>query len=107
MRSFRHKGRELALRSTNLAHNGEIVMDAAMERRINVATNWASTRIAYLDKAERYEDSYAITQEFREWITCIGENVSLLDDTILVTPSSSKKSGGINDRPSSDHQVEI
>ncbi len=107
MRSFPHMGHELALRSTNLAHNGEIVMDAAMERRINVATNWASTRIAYLDKAERYEDSYAITQEFREWITCIGENVSLLDDTILITPNSPKKSEDINDRPSSDHQVEI
>ena len=107
MRSFPHMGHDLALRSTNLAHIGEIVMDAAMERRINVATNWASTRIAYLDKAERYEDSYAITQEFREWITCIGENVSLLDDTILITPTSSKKSEDINDRPSSDHQVEI
>ena len=107
MRSFPHMGHDLALRSTNLALIGEIVMDAAMERRINVATNWASTRIAYLDKAERYEDSYAITQEFREWITCIGENVSLLDDTILITPNSSKKSEDINDRPSSDHQVEI
>ena len=107
MRSFPHMGHDLALRSTNLAHNGEIVMDAAMERRINVATNWASTRIAYLDKAERYEDSYAITQEFREWITCIGENVSLLDDTILITPNSPKKSEDINDRPSSDHQVGI
>ena len=107
MRSFRHMGHDLALRSTNLALIGELVMDAAMERRINVATNWASTRIAYLDKAERYEDSYAITQEFREWITCIGENVSLLDDTILITPTSSKKSEDINDRPSSDHQVEI
>ena len=107
MRSFPHMGHDLALRSTNLMHIGEIVMDAAMERRINVATNWASTRIAYLDKAERYEDSYAITQEFREWITCIGENVSLLDDTILITPNSSKKSEDINDRPSSDHQVEI
>ena len=107
MRSFPHMGHDLALRSTNLAHIGEIVMDAAMERRINVATNWASTRIAYLDKAERYEDSYAITQEFREWITCIGENVSLLDDTILITPNSPKKSEDINDRPSSDHQVEI
>jgi hypothetical protein len=107
MRSFPHTGHDLALRSTNLALIGGIVMDAAMERRINVATNWASTRIAYLDKAERYEDSYAITQEFREWITCIGENVSLLDDTILITPNSSKKSEDINDRPSSDHQVEI
>ena len=82
-------------------------MDAAMERRINVATNWTSTRIAYLDKAERYEDSYAITQEFREWITCIGENVAMLDDTILISPNNLKKSDGINDRPSSDHQVEI
>ena len=107
MRSFPHMGHDLALRSTNLAHIGGIVMDAAMERRINVATNWASTRIAFLDKAERYEDSYAITQEFREWITCIGENVSLLDDTILITPNSPKKSEDINDRPSSDHQVEI
>lgn len=107
MRSFPHMGHDLALRSTNLAHIGEIVMDAAMERRINVATNWASTRIAYLDKAERYEDSYAITQEFREWITCTGENISLLDDTILITPNSSKKSEDINDRPPSDHQVEI
>jgi len=82
-------------------------MDAAMERRISVATNWATTRIAYLDKDERYEDSYAITQEFREWITCIGENVSMLDDTILITPTNSKKSEGINDHPSSDYQVEI
>lgn len=82
-------------------------MDAAMERRISVATNWATTRIAYLDKAERYEDSYAITQEFREWITCIGENVSMLDDTILIPPTDSKQSEGINDHPSSDYQVEI
>ena len=43
-----------------------------MERRVTVATGWASTRIAVLDKDERYEDSYAITQEFQEWITCIG-----------------------------------
>ena len=46
-------------------------MDAAMERRVSVATCWASTRIAVLDKDERYEDSYAVTEEFREWITCI------------------------------------
>ena len=107
MRSFSHEGHDLALRSTKLASNEEFVMDAAMERRVNVATNWATTRISYLDKDERYEDSYAITQEFREWITCIGENVAMLDDTILIVPNNSKKSDGINDRPSSDHQVEI
>ena len=82
-------------------------MDAAMERRVNVATNWATTRVAYLDKDERYEDSYAITQEFREWITCIGENVSMLNDTILTSPTDSKKPGGLNDRLSNDYQLEI
>ena len=25
-------------------------------------------RIAALDQAQRYEDSYALTQEFREWL---------------------------------------
>ena len=44
-----------------------------MERRVSVATGWASTRIAVLDSEDRYEDSYAVTQEFREWITCLGE----------------------------------
>ena len=82
-------------------------MDAAMERRVNVATNWATTRVAYLDKDECYEDSYAITQEFREWITCIGENVSMLNDTILTPPTDSKKPGGLNDRLSNDYQLEI
>ena len=65
-------------RSANLINIEETAMDAAMERRIVVATGWASTRIAVLDKEERYEDSYAITQEFCEWITCIGENLSLI-----------------------------
>ena len=37
-------------------------MDAARERRVSVATCWASTRIAVLDSTERYEDSYAISQ---------------------------------------------
>ena len=107
MRSFSHEGHDLSLRSTKLTHNAEIVMDAAMQRRVNVATNWATTRVAYLDKDERYEDSYAITQEFREWITCIGENVSMLNDTILTPPTDSKKPGGLNDRLSNDYQLEI
>ena len=66
-------------------------MDAAMERRVSVATGWASTRIAVLDSEERYEDSYAVTQEFREWITCMGENQSLLDDNTLVVPRNPSK----------------
>ncbi|GIR75259.1 MAG: hypothetical protein CM15mP77_4160 [Synechococcus sp.] len=69
----------------------EAVMDAAMERRIVVATGWASTRIAVLDKEERYEDSYAITQEFCEWITCIGENDEMLEANVLAVPRNPSK----------------
>ena len=107
MRTCANRWAEQDPRSVNLINIEESVMDAAMERRVIVASGWASTRIAVLDKEERYEDSYAITQEFREWITCFGENVAMLDDTILISPNNSKKSDGINDRPSSDHQVEI
>ena len=70
---------------------GDVTMDAAMERRVSVATGWASTRIAVLDSEERYEDSYAVTQEFREWITCMGENQSLLDENTLVVPRNPSK----------------
>jgi len=82
-------------------------MDAAMERRIVVATGWASTRIAVLDKEERYEDSYAITQEFREWITCIGENVEMLEANVLAVPRTPSKGRPIHDPSSNDSQVEI
>ena len=61
-------------------------MDAAMERRVVVATSWVSTRIAVLDKEERYEDSYALTQEFCEWITCIGEDESMLESSVMTVP---------------------
>ena len=61
-------------------------MDAAMERRVIVATSWVSTRIAVLDKGERYEDSYALTQEFCEWITCIGEDDAMLEASVMTVP---------------------
>ena len=61
-------------------------MNASIRRRITVANCWATTRIAVLDGQERYEDSYAITEEFREWITCIGENTEYLEDTVLKVP---------------------
>ena len=67
----------------NLVNIWETDMDAALERRVSVATCWASTRIAVLDSAERYEDSYALTQEFREWITCLGEHPELLEDSVM------------------------
>ena len=61
-------------------------MHASIKRRITVSSCWASTRIAFLDSLERYEDSYAITQEFREWITCEGEHSEQLEDSVLLFP---------------------
>ena len=98
---------ERAPRSANLINIEEIVMDAAMERRIVVATGWASTRIAVLDKEERYEDSYAIAHEFCEWITCIGENVEMLEANVLAVPLNPSKRRPLHDPTSNDSQVEI
>ena len=94
-------------RSANLIHIEETVMDAAMERRIVVATGWASTRIAVLDKEERYEDSYAISQEFSEWSTCIGEYVEMLEANVLAVPRNPSKRRPIHDPSSIDSEVQI
>ncbi len=47
--------------------------------------------MAVLDNAERYEDSYAITQEFREWITCLGEHPEKIEASTLSVPIDHKK----------------
>ena len=65
-------------------------MHASLQRRITVANCWATSRIAVLDGHERYEDSYAISQEFREWITCSGEHPEHLEDSVLKVPQTFK-----------------
>ena len=60
-------------------------------RRIDVATCWATNRISVMDTLERYEDSYAIAEEFREWILHIGENDKNLKDSVLNFPSELNK----------------
>ena len=61
-----------------------------LNKRIDVATCWATNRISVMDTLERYEDSYAIAEEFREWILHIGENNEKLKDSVLNFPSSLK-----------------
>ena len=39
---------------------------------------------------EKYEDSYAIAEEFREWILHIGENDENLKDSVLNFPNDIK-----------------
>ena len=43
-----------------------------------------------MDTLEKYEDSYAIAEEFREWILHIGENDENLKDSFLNFPSEIK-----------------
>ena len=62
-----------------------------LRKRIDVATCWATNRIAVLDTLEKYEDSYAIAEEFREWIIHIGENNENLKDSFLNFPKELKQ----------------
>ena len=93
--------------SIRLIRDEDRAMDAAMERRVTVATGWASTRIAVLDKEERYEDSYAITQEFQEWISSIGEDFDFLEASVLSATCRSKRSRHIHDSSNNDEPIEI
>ena len=61
-----------------------------LRRRVDVATCWATNRINVMDTLERYEDSYAIAEEFREWILHIGENDKNLKDSFLKFPREIK-----------------
>ena len=67
-------------------------MNSSIKRRINITTCWASSRIALLDSVERYEDSYAINQEFCEWITDINNDHKKLEQSLMRFPHSFIKS---------------
>ena len=62
-------------------------MEPFHQRRINITSSWASSRIENLDRLEKYEDSYAITQEFREWIVCINLHPEHLEGSLLFVPN--------------------
>ena len=59
--------------------------------RVDIATCWATNRISVMDTLEKYEDSYAIAEEFREWILHIGENNENLKDSVLNFPKELKE----------------
>jgi hypothetical protein len=64
-------------------------MKGSIQRRLTVAINWSAARIASLDDRERYEDSYALTEEFREWILCVDEHPELMAEQVLMVPDFS------------------
>ena len=66
-------------------------MSNFLRRRIDVATCWATNRISVMDTLEKYEDSYAIAEEFREWILHIGENDESIKNSVLNYPKELKE----------------
>ena len=63
-------------------------MKASVHRRLTVAVCWALARRAALDALERYEDSFALSEEFREWMLCLEDHPDLLQANVLMVPSA-------------------
>ncbi len=52
---------------------------------------WAAQRVIYLDKLQRYEDSYAVSQEFCEWTTLLNVYPKGLKAATLKVPTFNKE----------------
>ena len=60
-----------------------------ISQRITIA--WAAQRVSYLDSLKRYEDSYAVSQEFCEWTTCFNVSPEGLKAATLNVPDFNKE----------------
>ena len=78
-------------------------MDASVHRRLTVAVCWALARRSALDTMELYEESFALCEEFREWLVALDQDPHLLKSTILMVP----KDLICKPRPETDGLLEI
>ena len=78
-------------------------MDASVHRRLTVAVCWALARRATLDALEQYEDSFALNEEFREWLLCLEEHPEMLEANVLMVP----RQLGEGQHPETDGLLEI
>ena len=60
-----------------------------LRQRITIA--WAARRVTSLDSLQRYEDSYAVSQEFCEWTTCLNVYPEGLKAATLNVPDFNKE----------------
>lgn len=77
-------------------------MDASVHRRVTVAVCWALARRAALDGLERFEDNYALTEEFREWLVSLDSHPEMVSHNVLMVPSHL-----FSRRPETDGLLEI
>ncbi len=74
-----------------------------MHRRLEVAVCWALARRAVLDNRELFEESFALSEEFREWLLCLEDHPEILQDNLLMVPRSLNPTK----RPETDGLLEI
>ena len=79
------------------------VIPADVQRRLTVAVCWALARRGALDSRELYEESFSLTEEFREWLLCLEERPDLLGETILMVPRQLE----VDHKPGTDGLLEI
>jgi hypothetical protein len=63
-------------------------MDASVHRRLTVAVCWALARRSALDTLELYEESFALNEEFREWLVALDEHPDVLQSSMLMVPNN-------------------
>jgi hypothetical protein len=74
-----------------------------LHRRLEVAVCWALARRAALDSREMYEESFALSEEFREWLLCLEDHPDILQANLLMVPRSLDP----GKRPETDGLLEI
>ena len=52
---------------------------------------WSTQRVTYLDSLQRYEDSFAVSQEFCEWTTSFNVYPEGLKASTLKVPTSKEE----------------
>ena len=57
----------------------------------SITIAWAAQRVSYLDSLKMYEDSYAVSQEFCEWTTCLNVYPEGLKSATLNVPDFNKE----------------
>ena len=85
----------------------EHALDPAIHRRLTVAVCWAVSRRASLDGRELYEESYALNEEFREWLVCLEDHPRELQASVLMVPRDLLARLDEQKRPESDGLLEI
>ena len=62
-----------------------------MENNFLYIVSWASLRVNHLDKLKKYEEGYAISQEFCEWTSSISNNLNKHKVSIALVPNFNKE----------------